>query len=77
MSDPAIPTPAEREALNATLFATDTETGFGDGQRPPCTLAPRHRRMDTREQQPSHPHIPTPGRRLSRYVSPASHPFPR
>jgi hypothetical protein len=28
--DPAIPGPAEREALNAALTATSTETGFFD-----------------------------------------------
>ena len=30
MSDPTIPTPAERAALNAALLATGTETGFWD-----------------------------------------------
>ena len=30
MTDPAIPTPAEREELNAALLATGTETGFWD-----------------------------------------------
>ena len=30
MSDPAIPTPTEREALNIALLATSAETGFWD-----------------------------------------------
>lgn len=36
MSDPAIPTPAEREALNAALLAAGTETGFWDDDGRPA-----------------------------------------
>ncbi len=36
MSDPAIPTAAEREALNAALFVTGAETGFWDDDGRPA-----------------------------------------
>lgn len=54
---PDIPTRAEREALNAALFATDAETGFWDDNgRPapwpddihewtPATSNPEHHRF--------------------------------
>ena len=34
--DPAIPTPAEREELNAALLAEGTETGFWDDDGRPA-----------------------------------------
>ena len=33
---PEIPTPAERDAVNAALFATGADTGFWDGQGRPA-----------------------------------------
>jgi hypothetical protein len=52
---PDIPTRAEREALNATLFAVGAETGFWDDNGHPVPLAQRHRRIETRHQQPAQP----------------------
>ncbi|WP_033346714.1 hypothetical protein [Catenuloplanes japonicus] len=36
MNDPAIPSPAERQALNAALITSGTETGFWDDDGRPA-----------------------------------------
>ncbi|MGN9806826.1 hypothetical protein [Micromonospora sp. L32] len=59
MSDPTIPTPAERAALNAALLATGTETGFWDDTGRP---APWPDDIDewtpaTEQPPPAHPSV--------------------